>query len=328
MNDEQNAAQEAWADFTSGVTRNYGTYKPTYSPNGAGGVNYLFAGLPITREQYAEATGEDVGAIENSVKSASGATSAPTTYSGPTAAEKAAEQAEYTNQINTINNLLGIVGSQRTSGKASIANQRNTAMTGFANQETQNNKDRQAGIETVDRYAGNNLTQLRNLFQGAGAGNSSASRDLAPYLIAKSAGARRTGVVNTAGENAQNIDTARNQTTTEFDDKEREFLSALLQKEVELKSKLSSAQIAKNIATGGGYNSAMAASAATRASQGADTAAIEGLLSKYTPTAKTASLESYQVDPAKLVTQGQGMPSESSYYLSQLYNKKKQQEVA
>lgn len=239
------------------------------------------------------------------------------------ATQKAGEQANYDDQIDTFRGLLGTVGSQRDSGLASLRDQKDSVMRGYDEQGVQNTQARQSGTEQVDRYAGNNMTQLQRLLQGSNAGNSSVGRDLIPYLISKSAGQRRQSVFNTAGENERNITQARNEADNEFAVKENSFLSNLLSKQNEIEGQIGSLQGQKAAASGAGYEASRAASAATRANMATRNAEIQALFSKYTPVTRTPELAKYQVDPAQLATQNQGMPSESSYYLKQLLSKKR-----
>jgi hypothetical protein len=238
----------------------------------------------------------------------------------------AGEQAAYDDQISALDQLLGTVGAQETSGLKNLADQKSSIMSGYDTQRTQNTQARQRGLETTDAYANNNYNSLQRLLQGANAGNSSVSRELIPYLVAKSAGTRRQGVFNAAGENEQAIEQAGLDTSKEFAGRESDFLLGIRQKQQELAAQKAAAQTAKAAANGSNYATAMAAGAATRAGMGTQTAAINALLGNFTPSTKAPELKTYQVDPSQ-VGANQGMPSESSYYLNQLLNKKKKELV-
>jgi hypothetical protein len=326
---DQNAAQEVLANVLNGqpvLTQ----YAPSYSANGSGGVNYFFAGIPINREQYATITGNqgsnNVGAIENAAKSANNTkanvTPTPTVTGSGSSTNVAGEQAAYDDQINTLNQLLGTVANQQTNGIANLQNQEDTAMRGYADQKTANDKSRQSGIDTVNQGANSSYNSIQRLLQGANAGNSSVGRELAPYLISKVAGQQRAGVVDTAGANQKSIEDAQNNATASFENNKKSFLAQLLEQEQGLQGQLSAAQVAKQVANGSGYQAASAAAAGTRASQQATTNQINSLLGQYTPTAPTPALSTYQVDNAQVNSQNQGLPAESSLYLSQLLNKK------
>jgi len=113
--------------------------------------------------------------------------------------------AQANQQINTINSLLGTINSKRDAGISDLNSgaaeqqrlldeQRTKAMTGYDTQNTQNQQDRERGYGQVDDFANTSANSLNRIFQGANAGNSSVARLLAPNLVGKAAGERRTGV--------------------------------------------------------------------------------------------------------------------------------------
>lgn len=236
----------------------------------------------------------------------------------------AGERAYYDDQISALDRLLGIVGGQRQSGLNNLDNQQKTIMQGYDEQGLQNTQGKERGLGQVDRFANDSFNSLSRILQGANASGSGVAKQLIPYLISKGAGERRQGVFETTGQNARAIDQARNETNSEFGAKKNDFLSSLLMKENDILGQKSGLQVQKSIANGSGYEAAKAAAAGTNATMDGRMAELNGLFGQFTPVTKAPALSEYTVDPNKINTNN-GMPQESSFYLNQLLNKRKQE---
>lgn len=263
------------------------------------------------------------------------------------------EQAQYQDQIDQINRLLGNIGVTRDQGSqrlnqsaadamARLNEQKTKAMEGYDQQSLQNSQQRQRGVESVDQFANTSYKNLQRVLQGAHAGGGSVARQLVPQLVSQSAGTRRQGVFNTAGENEQAITSARGDATDQFKyseqdlqnqkkQQEEDFLRGLLNQESDLLGKRASAESARAAATGAGYQAARAAAAGTRSEIDSRTAQLNALFGQYAPTfnaravnLKTPELGKFTVDPAQLRSD-QSLPTDSRVYMSAL--KKKQQGV-
>ena len=270
---------------------------------------------------------------------------------GASAAAAADERAYYDDQINALNQLLGLTNSQRDAGLGNLTNSFNSqtqrlaeqkakTLQGYADQGVENAQSKQRGVEQVDQFANNSYNSLQRLLQGGNAGNSSVGRELIPYLVSKGAGQRRQGVFDQAGKNDQNIASARGDAEDQYryseedlsnqrKSQEQSFREGILNKQNELDSQKRALEIAKAQATGAGYGAARAAGQASQNSINDRMAQLNQLFGQFSPTfnaravnTKTPELGQFTVDPAQIKTQGQGLPAESSYYLQQL--KKKQ----
>lgn len=241
----------------------------------------------------------------------------------------AADEAAYRqDQINTLNDLLGFINTQKEAGLSNLRSQYEASkakgLQSYDEQSTQNEQAKQKGIESVGQFANDSLSNLRRLLQGANAGSSSVARELAPYLVSKAAGTRRQGVFDTAGENTRNITTARSQFEQDQENERKAQEQSLLQsfgtKQNEIESEKMNAEIAKAQASGLGYAQARQAGDATRASIASRQAELANLFGQYKPTystAKTPDLSTFTVDKANISANG-NTPTESNYYLPQV----------
>ncbi|MDP4225063.1 MAG: hypothetical protein Q8910_01640 [Bacteroidota bacterium] len=255
------------------------------------------------------------------------------------------EKAYYQDQIDALNRLLGLTDTQLNTGlqnldmqRTRLGDQQTKTMNQYNDQETQNAQDKQKGIEAVDSFANNNFNSLQRLLGTAGAGNSSVARDLVPYLISKSAGTRRTGVVDTAGANARDIANARADAQDQYkfagedlNQAEKDFRTGILTKKNDIAGQISGLQTQQAMADGSGYATAKAAAAGTQAGIDGRIAELNALFGQFNPTyravnTKTPELSKFTVDNAQ-INSDQGLPAESRYYMTML-NKKKQNEVA
>jgi len=301
-------------------------YQYTYQnkPGGGVGVVYSLRGQPISREQFASETGQNVNAIEagagnpiqgnmdlssqqnqpyptQSVQPAGGGTT-----SGPSAEEIADAQAYYQDQIDRLNSLLdsspgqldraiGTLNQNYGAQNTDLANQRVRAMQGYDTQTTQNAKDKQGGVEQVDQFANNSYNSLMRLLSGAGAGNSSVARSVVPTLVSKAGSTRRQGVFDTAGENQMNIDTARTDATDQYTNEQKSLDEWKKAQEGDLRTKagnqnlsilqqIQDAQYNRAQAGGGGYVEAKAAGADTQSRINDTMSQLDSLFGNYQPT--------------------------------------------
>lgn len=259
-------------------------------------------------------------------------------YSGPSA-----EQKQANSQIQSINQLLGLIGSKRDSGIGDINSsaaeqrrlldeQRQSAMTGYDNQNNQNLQSRERGYQQVDNFANDSRNSLNRVFQGANAGNSSVARLLAPSLVGKAAGERRSGVTETANQNEQGILSARKDAENQFNysgqdlenqraSQEKSFRESLLNQESDLLGKRMAYQQDAGQATDGTQNEINDRMAQLNALFGQFKPSYNV---RATPTQKV-DLNSFSVDPAQFRLD-QSQPAESRYYNPLL--KKKEQGLA
>lgn len=243
-------------------------------------------------------------------------------------------------QIEQINRLLGILGSQQSSGEQAIdtgyesqrsrlADQQTKAMSGYQDQFLKNDQNKQRGVEQVDDFAYNSFNSLQSLLRGANAGDSSVARQLVPQVVSKGAGTRRKGVFDTAGENAQAITMAKGDAEDQFrygqedlinqrNSQKGDFLRGIEEQRLDLLGKRLGMEADSGAATDG-----------TSAELNARTGQLQALFGQYAPTytaramnLKTPELGQYQVDPAA-IRQNQGLPAETRAYLPQI--KKKQE---
>lgn len=269
------------------------------------------------------------------------------------AAQAADERAYYDDTIAQIDRLLGGIGYQTQAGlenlqrslaneRTKLENQKKQTLQGYDDQSLQNAQDKQRGVEQVDSYANQNYNSLQRLLQGANAGSSSVARELVPYLVSKAAGTRRTSVFDTAGRNEQSIVSARknaeDQYTTAFGEledqgkqQEQQFRQSILNQENDLLAQKQEAEMKRAMANGSGYLAARAASRGTRDSINSRQDQLNNLFSQFKPTFQQKALDfqkpelgQYTVDRAAVNAANSGLPTESSYYLSQL--KRKQEE--
>ena len=274
---------------------------------------------------------------------------------GSTAAQQTAdERAAYDDQINALNQLLGYTQTSRDQGLSSLQagmddevrklnDSKTKAMLGYDEQAVQNNKDKLGGFNQVDDYANNSYKSLQRLLLGGNAGNSSVGRELMPYLVSKSAGSKRQGVVETAGANEQSITKARGNAEDEFNlsqqdlgnqrkAKEQSFLESILQRQNDLSGQKRDLEVKKAMANGTGYAQARAAGDASQASINSRMGELANLFGTYKPTynaramnLKGPDLSKFTVDKTVDINSDKSLPTESSYYQTML-NKKKQAE--
>lgn len=262
-------------------------------------------------------------------------------------------QALYDDQIAQLNSILGNIGNQRSQGlsrleqsaldaKNRLTEQKTKTMQGYDQQSLKNAQDKQRGVEQVDDFANNSYKNLQRVLQGGNAGNSSVGRQLVPQLVSKSAGTRRQGVFNAAGENDASIASARGDAEDQygysFQDLENQrksqqenFLSGIYQQEQDLYGKRAGIEAQKAAATGAGYEGVRAATAGSRAEIDSRAAQLNALFGQFAPTfnakavnTKTPDLKSYQIDPA-LIKGDQSIPQESRFYLPNLKKKEDNQ---
>lgn len=264
----------------------------------------------------------------------------PTPEEQAAAAAQAAQKAENQKQIDAINRMLGLTAASKQSGLNRLNsgfNEQNTRLgedraktaQNYADQKVLNDKNRMRGYEQVDNFANTSNNNLQRIFQGANAGNSSVARLLAPHLVGKAAGTRRTGVTETANENQSNIYKARDEAELGYNrsaqdlanqkrQQEEDFLRGINENESDLYTKRQSFEQAGGIAN-----------ADTQAQIDQRFANLNSLFGQFAPkynvrevAPKAVNLNSYSVDPAQ-IRLDQNLPAESRYYGTQL--KKKQE---
>lgn len=276
--------------------------------------------------------------------------------SGYQASARAAadERAQYDDQIAALDRILGGIGTQTQAGienlyrsrdneRTKLSNQKTQTLKGYEEQQLQNAQDKQRGVSQVDQYANQNNTSLQRMLSANNAGSSSVARELIPYLVSKSAGTRRANVFDTAGRNEQSIVGARKNAEDQYEtafgelddqarQQEQSFRQNILNQENDLLARKQEAQMKREMANGAGYAQARSASQGTQDQINARQDQLTNLFSQFKPTFTQKALSfdkpelgQYTVDRAAVETQNQGMPAESSYYLSQLRRKQQEQ---
>jgi hypothetical protein len=262
-------------------------------------------------------------------------------------------QLQFQDQIDQINRLLGNIGVQRDQGNqrlessfndqnARLSEQEAKAMADYDQQQIKNGQQKQRGVEQVDNFANNSYNSLQALLRGGNAANSSVGRSLVPQLVSKSAGTRRQGVFDTAGENEQAIVSARGDAKDQFGyskqdlmnqkrAQQEQFMQGILGQEQDLLGKRGGLESQRAAATGAGYEAARNAAAGTRGEIDSRTAQLNALFGQFAPTfnaravnLKTPELSQFQVDQAQ-IRGDQSTPGETRAYLPAL--KKRQQEM-
>lgn len=276
------------------------------------------------------------------------------TGSGSTAPRYTArdEQVAYDDQISALERLLGYTNTRRDAGLASMTDRFNSekrtlddqyarAQDGYRVKETENAQAKERGLGEVDSFANSSYKNLQRLLQGGNAGSSSVARELMPYLVSKAATTRRTGVFDTSGQNARNIDMAKDDAEYQYGtnsqdlensrkSSEQSFRENILNKQNELGGSMRDLQIKRQMANGQGYAQARAAGDAAQAGITDRQNQLASLFGQYKPTftakamnTKTPDLGQYTVDKASINSSNSNLPAESSYYQTML--KKKQE---
>lgn len=215
--------------------------------NGSGGVNYFRDGTPITREQFASGSGQDVGGIENWVSqqynnnqatnspAATGTGGGTSSTTNPAAAALYDQQAKaYEDQIAQLDPALGQTMADIGSGYNKSVNTQKQAFSDATQSynttktnDTANEQTTQQGIREQTRQQGDALQRLLGL---AGSGNSSAATVAAPYYVGQNGAASARGAQTTFGQNQQALDTSFNKATrdnnTALDDLAQQEFSA------------------------------------------------------------------------------------------------------
>lgn len=262
----------------------------------------------------------------------------PSTDSYTDGSGTSAAQAKASSQISYIDQLLAGIGAQRDSGlqrlqstydtsKNRLTEDKTSAFAKYGQQRTQNDQNKQRGVEQVDQFANSSNNNLQRLLQSGNSGNSSVGKYLIPQLVSKAAGSRRTGVFNTAGQNASDIAGAENDANTQYNrafadldtqrkDQEQSFRQSILDKQNQLDLQKMGLQQDAGIATD-----------ATQAALTARNNELNALFGQFQPTIdpqavnlKTPELGKYTVDPAS-IRYGQQGPAETSAYLPSLKKK-------
>ena len=204
------------------------------------------------------------------------------------------------------------------------------ARLGYDEQAVQNNKDKLGGFNQVEDYANNAYKSLQRLLLGGNAGNSSVGRELMPYLVSKSAGSKRQGVVEPDGANEQSITKARGNAEDEFNlsqqdlgnqrkAKEQSFLESIMQRQNDLTGQKRDLEVKRAMANGQGYAQARAAGDASQASINSRMGELANLFGTYKPTynaramnLKAPELSQFTVDKAVNINSDRSLPTESS----------------
>lgn len=269
------------------------------------------------------------------------------------AAARADESAYWNDQISGLQRLLGSVGTQRDQGltrltdtfnraKSGIDADEQRAMRNYGNKRTETFGARESNLIQNDNFANNTFNSLQRILGAAGAGVSSAARELAPYLVSKNATSRRTGIMNTAGRNLRDIDLAEGDAKSQFamsrDDlsfqkntQEEDFLRGISQSEIDLNERLADAATKKAMAEGGDYRSAQAARSGFTNVISDRQNQLDSLFNRYRNPSLSAKavqvqnpeLAQYTVDKQR-INVNNGGPIETGAYLPFL-NKRKEE---
>lgn len=340
--------------LTSSFTSAGGTAQPTSTSNG---TNY--AGTPITAVESVTDTPEmtpywfntQSGQVMDGDQQVTNLTyPSPAGIQAQQQAQAKAqaqndEKAYWQDQTDYLNSLLGSVRGKLGTGLSNIANKFSQTTSDINDQESKANRDymmsrqnneaeKQKGVQGVDNFANNSFTSLQRLLQGGNAGRSSVARDLIPTLVARSAGARRQGVYDTAGKNEMGIDIAQEDTASQLAKtrrdaeaerlaREESFKTGITQQEQDILNKLYSSTTNLDMAGGDSYETARNNRQNYRQEADSKNAYLDQLFNQYAipafnanpVTSKVPELSKYTVDPAKIQSQTGGVSSEFLPYL-------------
>lgn len=264
------------------------------------------------------------------------------------------EQAYYDQQLADIDRLLGRTNTAEAQGlqslqdsaaeqKRLIEEQRQRALNTYDNQKLETDQSKERGFGQVNDFANNSYRSLMRLFQGGNAGGGSVAKQLMPSLVSKSAGTRRQGVIDQAGQNYRAIDSARADAESQFGynsqdienqrkNQERDFLLGIGNQRNSLDTQKGQLQVQRAQASGQGYAQARSAADASRNSVDARQAQLDALFGTYKPqyTARATNLQTptlgkYTIDPAQ-INGNQNLSVDSRYYGTQLQKKKQQEQ--
>lgn len=213
----------------------------------------------------------------------------------------------------------------------------------YATQLQDNATAKDTGINQVNSGARTAYDALQRLLGIQGAGVSSASTRDVPYAVSRNATQRRTGVINTAGKNERDINTALEDVKRQHanvltdllsqkQDKTRTLLQGILQHQADINQQLATAVTQLGEAKGGSYTSTAGDRSQYTGAISNIQDALDNLFNQYrspsyapqtvNPTAVT--LGKYTVDPIKIQQQAQN-PNISADLLPYLALLKKDQ---
>jgi hypothetical protein len=264
------------------------------------------------------------------------------------------EVAYWSDQMGSIQRLLGNVDTQANQGVSNINNgfnlqndrlnqsQSNT-LQGYGMQRDQTNKAKVGALDNVDTNARNTYQSLQRILGLAGSGVSSAAKELAPWAVSKEATGNRTAVVDTFGNNLQNIGLAEKDAKDQYSNalqdlasqknaKLQDFQSGIESQRQSFNTQLQDAATKKAMAGGQSYMQAAAARSPFQQAVNSSQDRLNSLFTQYKdPTfnvrevnAKTPELGQYKVDPMAIGGNAQqNTPAEVAQYLPWLRDDKK-----
>lgn len=211
-----------------------------YSPNGNGGLNYYAGTSPITNTQYAQATGQDTGALESQAQA---------NFNNGQVLDDSTQAATAAANDQAVNSGLNRLGAQQGVGDQNILNSYNSAfqqLTGQKAADLQNLTNQQSQAQSDNQSARDNIgASVRNVSQGLarllgihGAGNSSAATVLAPFAAAQQGNQQRSQVQQAYGQNMNALDQAITGTNTGYDNSFGQLATDKQQKENDLQSSI------------------------------------------------------------------------------------------
>lgn len=274
-----------------------------------------------------------------------GATTNTPNNLGGTDNSSASEAAQRQVAIDQINRLLGVIREQEKAGLSSIEkgygseksrldSQRAKALRDYENQFLQNEQSREKGLGQVDDFAYNSYNTLQRLARAGNAGDSSFARSVVPQVVSKGAGTRRTGVIDTAGENEQAITLAKGDAEDQFKFGYEDLANQKTSQIQALRSGIQNQAIDLE-----GQRAALEAAAGgvspnTIASLNARANTLKSLFGQYAPkytakavNLKTPELSQYTVDKATLGQGNSQTPQENRAYLPGIEEKRKKEEL-
>ena len=355
------------------ATDNFRAYLQQYAPQylgyvGAGPTGNVTDSYGINRPALQNAVGSNFNNVTQDInkyytaywnaRSGSGSTGGSTGGSGgggygyTSGVNDPSTLAQYDIGIQNLQGALGNLEGQRTSGYSEVNAKLQDALTTLLNARTQaentyntNKKTTQDDFivakNTVGSQAGNLLNGLQRLLGSRGAGGSSASRILAPGLVARDASMKRSEVGNTFAKNNQGLDTSwgnygiqyegqRKSASSQAEQQRAAVDRAVSERQQDILSQLALLRGQSAAARGG--NAVNAAAPYLAQARAAGSRAANYTVSPVnvaTPAYQAPDLAKYLVNPTTPTYQGQTQTNDyTSPYLAALLGPQKKQQTA
>lgn len=240
---------------------------------------------------------------------------------------------------NTLNNGLTQIKDTFDTEVGRTTQKEAEAKAGYTTKREDTTRDKQSAIGRVNTGARTLSDSVRRMLGMAGGTNSTAFNEAAPNMIARDATMKRSGVIDTAGKNFRDIDSAETSTLNAFKEymedlksqrnqKESGLREGVLQQEQGIHQNLGQIARDREAVRGGSYDQMRRASAPAQAEVSSRQAALDGLFERFRTPYQTKqvavaapNLADYTVDRTALQAGGGTATGQESPY--QQFLKKK-----